>query len=48
MHTGQQETAPLPRRSWCTSRGSAYFDWRWRERPVLALRVWGHLLAIGG
>jgi hypothetical protein len=28
------------RRSWCTSRGPAHFDWRWRERPVLALLAW--------
>jgi hypothetical protein len=28
------------RRSWCTSRGSAHFDWHWRERPALALLAW--------
>jgi hypothetical protein len=34
------ETALLPAPFWCTSRGSVHFDWRWRERPALALLAW--------
>jgi hypothetical protein len=28
------------RRSGCTTRGPAHFDWRWRERPAPALLAW--------
>jgi hypothetical protein len=35
------ETALLPAPFWCTKRAeSAHFDWRWRERPALALLAW--------
>lgn len=34
------ETALLPAPFWCTSRGPAHFDWRWRKRPALALLAW--------
>ena len=35
------ETALLQAPFWCTKRvESAHFDWRWRERPALALLAW--------
>jgi hypothetical protein len=34
------------RRSGCTTRGPAHFDWRWRERPAPALLAWESLFAI--
>jgi hypothetical protein len=35
------ETALLTAPFWCTKRvESAHFDWRWRERPALALLAW--------
>jgi len=38
---GQTETALLPAPFWCTYRVEpAHFDWRWRERPALALLAW--------
>ena len=41
------ETALLPAPFWCTTRvESAHFDWRWRERPALALLAWEALVAI--
>jgi hypothetical protein len=37
----KQKTALLPAPFWCTYRvESAHFDWRWRERPALALQAW--------
>jgi len=44
---GDAETALLPARFWCTTHvESAHFDWRWRERPALALLAWEALVAI--
>ena len=41
------ETALLPAPFWCTKRVEpAHFDWRWRERPALALLAWEACLAI--
>jgi hypothetical protein len=41
------ETALLPAPFWCTKRVEpAHFDWRWRERPALALLAWEAQLAI--
>jgi len=35
------QTALLPAPFWCTKRVEpAHFDWRWRERPALALLAW--------
>ena len=37
----QTETALLPAPFWVHLRVEpAHFDWRWRERPVLALLAW--------
>jgi len=37
----QQERRCCQRRSRCTTRVEPpHFDWRWRERPALALLVW--------
>jgi hypothetical protein len=38
---GLLKTALLPAPFWCTKRvESAHFNWRWRERPALALLAW--------
>ena len=43
----KQKTAPLPAPFLVHLRvESAHFDWRWRERPVLALLAWEAQLAI--
>jgi hypothetical protein len=46
----QQKTALLPAPLWCTvvhrHVEPAHFDWRWRERPALALLAWEALVAI--
>jgi len=43
----EEKTALLPAPFWCTTRvESAHFDWRWRERPALALLAWEALVAI--